>query len=158
MYTRKAVVKINISPSTVFPRIVSAETIHFWKWKMWKFSYIDWSDSKLTDKWLLYDHFWPFFSFLTTGKFWCIHQFWTFCWHFEIWAFFDLVNWNFVKAKTVVLSDWPSDLYSKFHLDPPILNFLLTFWDSFTSWTGLKLMSKKILLLKLMVDLNCNAS
>ena len=24
---------------TVFPRIVSAETILFWKWKMWKFSY-----------------------------------------------------------------------------------------------------------------------
>ena len=25
--------------NTVFPRIVSAETILFWKWKMWKFSY-----------------------------------------------------------------------------------------------------------------------
>ena len=24
---------------TVFPRIVSAETILFWKWKMWKFSF-----------------------------------------------------------------------------------------------------------------------
>ena len=30
---------LNRDPTTVFPRIVSVETILFWKWNMWKFSY-----------------------------------------------------------------------------------------------------------------------
>ena len=29
----------SVQKSTVFPWIVSVETIFFWKWKMWKFSY-----------------------------------------------------------------------------------------------------------------------
>ena len=31
--------RVNIVGYTVFPQIVSAETVLFWRWKMWKFSY-----------------------------------------------------------------------------------------------------------------------
>ena len=32
-------IELDIKPRTVFPRIVSAETILFWKQKMWTYSY-----------------------------------------------------------------------------------------------------------------------
>ena len=35
----KTVLLVHIKICTVFQRTVSAETILFWKWKMWKFSY-----------------------------------------------------------------------------------------------------------------------
>ena len=41
---------------------------------------------------------------------------------------------NLVKAEAVALFVWPSGLYGPLHLDPPILNFLLTFCDLGILW------------------------